>query len=328
MTAARRVIVVLGMQRSGTSTIARAVHTLGVTLGNNLLAPNMFNPRGYWEDQRIWKLNQQFLDLIGASHQTSGVNCGKILDHPQCEKLIARTTAYLRKEFNAYTTWGLKDPHIGRLLPMWKIIFHRLNVRPSYVIAIRNPLSIAESLERCGLADRESGFVLWLENMHSAVSETLSDHRVFVDYDQLFGRAESQLLRMARALDLPVGPEQKRNIEVFANHFLSDNLRGSSYGLPQLRAMFADPSIFYDLYECVRMAAHDQIAGDALSDRWSLISRRYADIHRCLIAGSLQYQHLLERYQNRNRIWKPLKKMEKMVRTGRKKLMQGSRAAL
>ncbi|MHB1768679.1 MAG: sulfotransferase family protein [Phycisphaerae bacterium] len=328
MPTANRVIVVLGMQRSGTSTIARAVHALGVPLGNNLLPANIFNPRGYWEDQRIWRLNQQFLDLIGASHQTGGVNCQSILDHPQCENLIAKTTAYLHKQFNHYALWGLKDPHIGRLLPIWKIIFQRLNVQPSYVISVRNPLSIAESLDRCGLADRESGFVLWLENMYSAVSETLQSNSVFVDYDELFGQASIQLLRMANALDLPAGPQQERNIEDFAENFLSENLRGSSYSLQQLRATFADPSIFFDLYECVRMAAHDQLAAPAFSHQWSLISRRYADIHRCLIAGASQHQRLLSRYQHRNRIWKPLKKMEKMIRTGRKKLMQGSRAAL
>lgn len=324
----KRVIVVLGMQRSGTSTIARAVHALGVPLGNNLLPANIFNPRGYWEDQRIWRLNQQFLDLIGASHQTGGVNCQEILDHPQCEKLIAKTTLYLHKQFNHCALWGLKDPHIGRLLPIWKIIFHRLNAQASYVVAVRNPLSIAESLERCGLAGRESGFVLWLENMYSVVSETLRDRTVFVDYDALFGDAENQLLRIAKSLDLPAALRQKQNIRDFADNFLSENLRGSSYDLEALRRTFADPSVFFDLYELVRMAAHDQLSADAFSRKWSLVMRRYADIHRCLMAGASQYQRLLERYQHRNRLWRPLKKMEKMVRTGRKRLLQGSRAAL
>lgn len=324
----KRVIVVLGMQRSGTSTIARAVHALGVPLGNNLLPANIFNPRGYWEDQRIWRLNQNFLDLVGASHQTGGVNCQGILDHPKCESLITKTTGYLHKHFGDCPLWGLKDPHIGRLLPLWKIIFQRLGVEPSYVIAVRNPLSIAESLQRCGLAAKESGYVLWLENMFSAVDETLDSPRVFVDYDALFGHATEELLRMAHTLKLPADPQQSQNIAGFTENFLSENLRGSSYNLEELRTVFPDPSLFFDLYEFMRLAAHDQLSPGAFSQRWTLLTLRYADVRRCLAAGAAQYQKLLAYYQHRNRMWKPLKKMERMVRTGRKTLLQGSRAAL
>ena len=324
----KRVIVVLGMQRSGTSTIARAVHALGVPLGNNLLPANIFNPRGYWEDQQVWRLNQKFLDLIGASHQTGGVNCQGILDHPQCEALIAKTTAYLQKQFDDCALWGLKDPHIGRLLPLWKIIFQRLGVQPSYVIAVRNPLSIATSLQRCGLADKESGFVLWLENMFGVIGETLESPRAFVDYDELFGHAPKELLRIANTLKLPPGPRQSQNIADFAENFLSENLRGCSHNLEQLRAAFPGPSIFFDLYEFAQLTAHDQLSPEEFSRRWALLTLRYADIRRCLAAGAAQYQKLLAYYQHRNRLWKPLKKMEKLVRTGRKTLLQGSRAAL
>ncbi len=328
MPALKRVIVVLGMQRSGTSTIARAIHALGVPLGNNLLPANIFNPRGYWEDQRIWRLNQQFLDLIGASHQTGGVNCPSILEHPKCESLITKATVYLHKQFGECALWGVKDPHIGRLLPLWKIIFQRLGVEPSYVIAVRNPLSIAESLQRCGLADKESGFVLWLENMFSVVCETRQSTRVFVDYDELFGHAPEALRRIAKTLALPGGPRQSQNIADFAENFLSENLRSSRYTLEQLRAAFPAPSLFFDLYEFVRRAAHDQLSPEDFSQQWAVMTDRYADIHRCLSAGAAQYQKLLARHQRRNRLWKPLKEMEKMVRTGRKKLLQGSRAAM
>jgi hypothetical protein len=316
------------MQRSGTSTIARAVHALGVPLGNNLLPANIFNPRGYWEDQKIWNVNQQFLDVIGASHQTGGVNCSTILEHPRCEALIARTAAYLKKQFHGLPLWGIKDPHIGRLLPVWQIIFQRLAVEPSYVIAVRNPMSIADSLERCGLADRQSGFVLWLENIFSAITQTAAHRRVFVDYDELFTDAPGQLHRLASALDLPPSADRSLNIQDFSQNFLSKTLRGSAYSLQDLRAEFPAPSVFYDLYHFLQQAAKDQLTPDARTAQWTALTGRYADLHRCLVAGAWQYQQLLSRYQRKQRLLSPLKKMEKMIRKGRKRFMQGSRAAL
>lgn len=47
----RRVIVVLGMHRSGTSVFARGLPVLGVELGDRLMAPDPYNPRGFW---RTW----------------------------------------------------------------------------------------------------------------------------------------------------------------------------------------------------------------------------------------------------------------------------------
>ena len=47
------VVVVLGMHRSGTSALAKALELFGVDLGQNLTAPNEFNPKGYFEDNEL-----------------------------------------------------------------------------------------------------------------------------------------------------------------------------------------------------------------------------------------------------------------------------------
>ena len=63
----QRVIVVLGMHRSGTSAIARGLKALGVELGNNLMPPVANNnEKGFWEDVEIHALNQAVLATLGC----------------------------------------------------------------------------------------------------------------------------------------------------------------------------------------------------------------------------------------------------------------------
>ena len=61
-----RLIVVLGMHRSGTSAITRALKVLGVDLGDRLmLAVEGDNNKGYWEDIDFNALNIEMLRAIG-----------------------------------------------------------------------------------------------------------------------------------------------------------------------------------------------------------------------------------------------------------------------
>jgi hypothetical protein len=63
----RRIVVVLGMHRSGTSAIARGVKALGVDLGTRLMAPAAGNnDRGFWEDVDISRLNGRVLAALGC----------------------------------------------------------------------------------------------------------------------------------------------------------------------------------------------------------------------------------------------------------------------
>ena len=63
----RRVVVVLGMHRSGTSAVARALQVVGVSLGSRLM-PAMpgNNPKGFWEDVDFHAFNERLLVALGA----------------------------------------------------------------------------------------------------------------------------------------------------------------------------------------------------------------------------------------------------------------------
>ena len=61
----KKLIVVLGMHRSGTSAITRGLICLGVQLGNRLIPPiEGNNDKGFWEDIDLNNLNNEILETI------------------------------------------------------------------------------------------------------------------------------------------------------------------------------------------------------------------------------------------------------------------------
>src|SRR5882757_9769286 len=62
-----RLVVVLGMHRSGTSAVTRGLEVLGVELGERLLPPDMnTNAAGHWEDIDLNQLNMDALRALGT----------------------------------------------------------------------------------------------------------------------------------------------------------------------------------------------------------------------------------------------------------------------
>jgi hypothetical protein len=60
------VVVVLGMHRSGTSAITKGLELFGMDLGQNLLAANEYNPKGYFEDNQLVNINDNILRKSGS----------------------------------------------------------------------------------------------------------------------------------------------------------------------------------------------------------------------------------------------------------------------
>src|SRR5580658_6649007 len=60
----QRIVVVLGMHRSGTSLLTNLLTVLGVEVGGDLLAADGANESGYWENQRIWRTQDALMNHI------------------------------------------------------------------------------------------------------------------------------------------------------------------------------------------------------------------------------------------------------------------------
>lgn len=254
-------VIVLGMHRSGTSAITRGLEVLGVQLGDNLHPSGADNPKGFWEDKDCLALNEHLLASVGSAYDRLGlVNWDFPTDDPIIARYAAEAEALVRAKLGTGNYWGFKDPRTARLLPFWLRVLERVGCDIGFIIAIRNPLSVMQSLQKRNAFEPEKSFYLWLEHVVPAVIGTRGRKRIVVDYDTLLAAPEPQLARIARALQLP--EPDAAALRVYESEFLESGLRHTHYTAEDLRENPAVPIQVRIAYELLQRVAMEELSVD------------------------------------------------------------------
>lgn len=262
-----KLVVVLGMHRSGTSAITRALQVLGVDLGDRLMpAHEQINARGFWEDLDIYELNVEMLLALGTEwYQTSPITAADVRTL-QAKGFLLKAVELLRRKMAHCEVYGFKDPRLGRLLPFWREVFLHDGLDVRYVLALRNPMSVAASLrKRDGFEDSFS-YLLWLVHTVGCVGGSAESPRIAVDFDRLMQDPRGQLQRIAALLEREVEPQA---MDAFAGEFLSEDLRHSTFRADDMRVDPNCPQLVTDYFvELMRAAADDiSLGADSLVQR-------------------------------------------------------------
>jgi hypothetical protein len=258
-----RAVLVIGMHRSGTSALARGLQMLGVYLGNDFLDTRPDNPTGYWEDKNIYELNERLLAALGLKWEEVALIDDTRWHRPEVEVLLTEAVEYLRSHFVSHPLWGFKDPRTIRLLPFWQSVLRRLDVHESYLVVIRNPRSVAQSLLKRHGMDEITAHFLWLAYMVPYLSEIAGKPFIVADYDLVMADPRSQIERIARGLKIPLDESATVAIGQFAGEFLDPKLRHSFFKEsdfdtnPRLRPLTREA------YLWLRRIAEDRVATDS-----------------------------------------------------------------
>ena len=186
---------VLGMHRSGTSVATRILNLLGIYLGpeEHLIGSRPDNPKGFWECQPIVELNDEILERLGGNwHELPSFPAGwerasELADLRQkARTLIAR--------YFAASNWGWKDPRTCLTLEFWKQLLPPMR----YVICLRNPVEVAQSLTKRDGFSTEKSIRLWHRYTGDAIEHTAGLVRHFIFYEDLINSHREEVSRLAR----------------------------------------------------------------------------------------------------------------------------------
>ncbi|WP_346666699.1 glycosyl transferase family 1 [uncultured Desulfovibrio sp.] len=275
----RHLTLVLGMHRSGTSVLARALPVLGIQLGEHLLPAHPCNPKGFFEDADINAGNRALLKELGTSWE-SPVSFRDLQGH--LRRLATSgygqaALAIIRERGEAAdrqaAEWGealpaplaFKEPRMSRLLTFWRPIFLAAGCSPHVCLALRHPAHVAASLTARNGFSAAQGWRLWLYHTLDALDGSVGLPVLVADYDALLAAPEAQLRRLARHLGRPVREEALR---VFSESFLDKGLRHhaaapggkadeSAAAAGELPGE-AEILLAEDMYAALRAAASDQ----------------------------------------------------------------------
>jgi hypothetical protein len=219
-----KVLLVLGMHRSGTSSIAGAMVRLGGAAPLNLLPPQDDNPRGFWESSVLVALNDQILTAAGSHWEDwRQFDPGRI-DAAAAFALKDQAKSALAGEFGDASLAVIKDPRMCRLMPFWSSVFREANLSVRPVLQLRSPLEVALSLNRRDGIPLGLGCLIWLRHVLDAEAGTRGTRRAVVDWNDFLGAPRRTLERVGKQLDV-IWPRWSDGALAEIDEFVSADMR-------------------------------------------------------------------------------------------------------
>ena len=216
----KQAVFVLGMHRSGTSTVSNFITSLGYDLGHHPMAPREDNPKGFWENAEITRVNDEILALHGLRWDSLTLIQDLPIESICHDKQIrSKVLQVLEEEFDTDNI-SIKDPRMCHLLPLWKSVLNEANYETHYVTVNRDPTAVAKSLAKRDMMSFERGLLLWLLYSISLARHIAASSTIAIDYDKLMKSPVASLAPLK-----PLNPDVfSKQVPKFVDEFLADSL--------------------------------------------------------------------------------------------------------
>lgn len=248
----KKIFVILGMHRSGTSLTSAGLHYAGLEFGNELMGANAGNPKGHWEDNDVVALNNRILSQLGLAWDYAGKIERDKLELAELDPLRKEACALIKSKLDKFDNYAFKDPRTVRLLPFWINIFDRLqeNIEVNYIFVCRNPIDVCYSLAKRDNKSIAHSQLLWLHHNLDNLDLLLGKKTFCVDFYQFCKTPKASLKAVSNQLNFD---SQDSEIELFAAEFLDLKLLTSnldSFVTSQQKKLL---SVCFDAYRLFKL---------------------------------------------------------------------------
>jgi hypothetical protein len=198
----RTAVLVLGMHRSGTSAVTGVMHHLGLELGPSLMQPQDYNPKGFFEHLEIAALHDELLAVFDSTWSDPLSLPEDWVRDPRVRPFQSRLTKIIQQDFSNKPQWGIKDPRLCRLLPLWHQVLATLDITPKAALIVRPPGEVMASLVKRDGMPTEQALMLWLSHYVAAERDSRHLTRTVVFYDDVLADWHSAMLRVRDVLGI------------------------------------------------------------------------------------------------------------------------------
>ena len=280
----RAAVLILGMHRSGTSSVAGAMIRLGGAAPLNLMPPTEDNPKGYWESTVLMSLNDEILAAAGSRWEDWRQFDPTRIDATAAFALKGRARSALTEEFGDASLVVIKDPRMCRLMPFWSSVFREADWSVRSVLQLRSPLEVALSLNRRDGIPLGLGCLIWLRHVLDAEAGTRGLRRAVVDWNDFLSDPRRTLERVGEQLDV-IWPQWSDGALAEIDEFVSADMR-------RQRANDSDLEVHPAVNDLVReaYAAVIELVENPTSEK---VGRTLADIRERFDAAAAIFGHAL-----------------------------------
>ncbi|AGW15250.1 hypothetical protein [Megalodesulfovibrio gigas] len=179
------IVIILGMHRSGTSTLAGCLHLLGMDLGDMIMQATPDNATGYFENIDIYAVHERLFAELGHSWDVVGELPRNWMTAEATKQAAAELEHILETQFIGKPSWAIKDPRICRLMPLWNSVLSKLQLNPNYILVIRDPIEVARSLQKRDGMNIGRACLLWAMHNIESIQGMAGHPNAITSYDQL-----------------------------------------------------------------------------------------------------------------------------------------------
>lgn len=230
----RRLVLVVGPGRSGTSLLSGVLHGLGFHIPQPEVEADDTNPRGFGEPRWVVDFHTRLLRARAVTVNDSRPGAWEAtFAAAEDDAIRAEARDWLAGELRLGDAVVVKDPRTAWFLPLWQMCAADLGVPVSYASMLRHPAeTLRSALKSYGTWQSEaSRAAAWVNLSLETERVTRGGRRAFVRYADLLGDWRREIERVGRALDLPliaggIPPERARAVDEWVDPGLYRNREG------------------------------------------------------------------------------------------------------
>jgi hypothetical protein len=280
----RRLLLVVGVGRSGTSLLAGVLGQVGVHVPQPEVIADATNPRGFGEPRWVVGFHRRLM-------RAPAVNVHVFDARPQAFERTAAIGArpatrealrtWLGAEFAAKPAIVVKDPRSGWFLPLWMACSEELAVDCSCVTMLRHPAEILASARASyGTWQSDTSRLAgWVNQMLETERATRGRSRAFIRYEDLLADWERELRRVGAQVAFPALAGIDRADFPAVDEFVDPTLRRNrgdwaAMDIPAGLLALAD-----EVWDALQSLALPDGDGPALRDRLDAAHAAYRTVY-------------------------------------------------
>src|SRR4051812_45793513 len=202
----RRLVLVVGVGRSGTSLLTGILGQLGFHVPQPEVEADDTNPRGFSEPRWAVDFHSRLLRARRVTVNDSRPGAFEATaTAADDDATLAELRAWLEGELAGADAVVVKDPRTGWFLPLWTRGSSDLGVEARYATMLRHPAEILASAAKSygDWQSPASRAAAWINITLETERATRGSRRAFVRYEDLLDDWPRELDRVAELLELP-----------------------------------------------------------------------------------------------------------------------------
>ena len=275
-----RLLLVIGVGRSGTSAFVGIVRELGYQVPQPEVVADDTNPRGFGEprwvvDFHTRLLKERRVTTIDSRPDAWALTAGAAED----DAVVAELKSWLEVQLVGADRIVIKDPRISWFLPLWRRCADELGVATGFVTMLRPPTEVLGSAKEWygswqNDASRAAG---WVNIMLRTEQQSRGLPRAYIRYDVLLADWAAQLSRVGARVDDPALQHLDAARRAAVDGFIDPQLRRQTRGWDDLAVPIALRGVVERTWEALVPLADDIGVDSALDALRAEFDQLYAD---------------------------------------------------